>query len=314
MKRLIQIVVSLVLLAAAWYFLDWAELIRAAERVRPSTLGWALLATQVSFACIAVRWIWLVRDTVPASLSTHLVHFYRSIFFNFFSPGSLAGDAYRVVALRGASGGLGAIVVTVLKERILGVLSFSIGMLVLVGILAAGSTTLTAPVQSYLWTSSVTAVAILLGVAVLPRLLNLLQSSPLARFRRAGAVIDGLRNAVAFGGVRRFAFLIATSLAALGFWFAVVAGLAVDLGVELPLILVGTIMIVTELIRLVPTSFQGIGVREGTFAVLFGLSGGNPEDGFILGAVAYLVLSVSMILAGGLAVALDSVAGGRART
>ncbi|NQV20157.1 MAG: flippase-like domain-containing protein [Rhodospirillales bacterium] len=305
MKRLVQAVVSLLLLAAAGYFLDWSELAQAVKRVRPSTIGWALLATQASFACAAVRWLWLVKEAAPAPASSHLITYYRSVFFNFFSPGSLAGDAYRVVALRGRAGGLGVMVVAVLKERVLGVISFCIGMLVLAGILGAGSMPLAAPVSNYLWTSTTVAATVLAGIAIAPRLLNLVRISPLVRIPGAQVMIDGLRDAVAFGGVKSFSILMATSLAALVCWYAVVGRLAIDLNVGLSLVLVGTIMIITELIRLIPTSFQGIGVREGTFAVLFGLSGGNPEDGFILGAVAYLVLSLSMVVAGGLALAFD---------
>jgi hypothetical protein len=43
---------------------------------------------------------------------------------------------------------------------------------------------------------------------------------------------------------------------------------------------------------------QGIGLREGAFATLFGLFGQAHEDGFVLGAIAYIALSLSIVVTG----------------
>ena len=57
-------------------------------------------------------------------------------------------------------------------------------------------------------------------------------------------------------------------------------------------------MVLVELIRLIPISIQGIGVREGMFAYFCGKLGISPEAGFILGTVSYLALSLSIVIAG----------------
>ena len=62
--------------------------------------------------------------------------------------------------------------------------------------------------------------------------------------------------------------------------------------------MVGAIAVLTELIRFVPISFQGIGLREGSFALFVGLAGGEPEAGFVVAGLAYLGMSVSLVLAG----------------
>jgi hypothetical protein len=76
------------------------------------------------------------------------------------------------------------------------------------------------------------------------------------------------------------------------------------LGFEIPWSLLLVVVTSVELVRIVPLTIQGIGVREGAFASLLGLFGHAPENGFVLGAVAYLALSVSLVVTGGLGAVL----------
>lgn len=88
------------------------------------------------------------------------------------------------------------------------------------------------------------------------------------------------------------------SFAALAIWIAAVNVVATSLGLGLTLTMLGMVVILTELVRLVPISFQGIGVRELTFAFLAHLAGAEMETGFLVGTLAYLALSISLILSG----------------
>ena len=53
-----------------------------------------------------------------------------------------------------------------------------------------------------------------------------------------------------------------------------------------------------ELVRLIPLTAQGIGVREGTFAMAFVLVGQSAESGFAVGVIAYLLVSLADVLIG----------------
>jgi hypothetical protein len=64
--------------------------------------------------------------------------------------------------------------------------------------------------------------------------------------------------------------------------------------------MLGLIGILSDLLRQIPISIQGIGVREGVFAWLYVLAGGTAEAGFILGLASYLALSISLVLVGAL--------------
>lgn len=306
MKRVfVQLLVSAFLLGWAATYLDWTELFDVATKVRPSTIVLSLVAIQLSFACAAARWVRLLKGTVDASTGHHLTHYYRSVFFNFFSPGNLAGDAYRIVAFRTRAGGLGVMLVAVLKERVLGIVSFSTGLIVCVFAVLASFASVPEAFIGYLAISTLGAVALLSCVVAGPYLLEFVQPRISTGSGRTETIINGIRQALRFGDQREFAILMVYSMAALACWLAAVQFLASDLAIGLPIFVIASIAIVTELARLVPISFQGIGVREGTFAALVGLCGADPETGFMLGAISYLVLSLSLIIAGGAAIFLD---------
>jgi hypothetical protein len=73
---------------------------------------------------------------------------------------------------------------------------------------------------------------------------------------------------------------------------------ASPLNLGLPIALLAMIVSLTEIIRLVPISFQGIGVREGVFSALAGLAGSSPASGFVVAAVAYAALSLALAISG----------------
>ena len=53
-----------------------------------------------------------------------------------------------------------------------------------------------------------------------------------------------------------------------------------------------------EIVRFVPLSIQGIGIREGGFATLFAFIGFDPETGFTIGLLGYTALSLTQLLIG----------------
>ena len=77
-------------------------------------------------------------------------------------------------------------------------------------------------------------------------------------------------------------------------WILAVHVIAIDLNV----ITLGVIVVLVELVRLVPVTIQGIGVREVAFAYFAGIVGESPESGFVLGTVSYLALTFSILISG----------------
>ena len=82
-----------------------------------------------------------------------------------------------------------------------------------------------------------------------------------------------------FGSLSRFAKLMTFTLASMAVWLAVVWFLGGRLGVTMPLTQLCFVAIAVELVRWLPISLQGIGVREGAFAGLFHILGYAPGAG-----------------------------------
>jgi len=81
-------------------------------------------------------------------------------------------------------------------------------------------------------------------------------------------------------------------------WCLMVLLIARDLGIDIQVPAILMICTMAELVRLIPLTVQGIGVREGTFAMAFVLVGQSAESGFAVGVVAYLLVSLADILIG----------------
>jgi uncharacterized membrane protein YbhN (UPF0104 family) len=111
-------------------------------------------------------------------------------------------------------------------------------------------------------------------------------------------LLTKIYEAVHFSSLMDFVYLMGLSLLGLIIWIATVGMVALDLGLQISWLTLGMIVVLTELIRLLPVSIQGVGVREAIYAYLFTLFGQQAESGFVLGAISYLALSVSLFVAG----------------
>ena len=290
MKALLRWGVSLGLLAGALSLLDWRSLVAAAA----SLSVWAFVAA-VALACaqflpLLARWRALAG--VQSGWYACAARYFHANLFNAVSPGNLGGDVYRFFAFRTPAQGKLALVLVLVRERILGLSSMLIGLLT--GLLAmqwAGFQ----PGRS-VWR------AFELGSVVA---LSALLAAPLAAERLLrDPWRSRVREAFDSGRVRPNAVLMGWSLLALAFWYGTVQFIAARLGADVPWCVLLAIVTCAELIRIVPLTVQGLGLREGAYAALFAVSGFAPETGFVVGAAAYLALSAALVLTGALGAAM----------
>lgn len=296
MKVAARAAVSLLLVIAAFYLLDWRALESVVKQTSAASFLGAIAAILASFVFLALRWIRIVRTYVSMSTLEHWrVYFYAS-FLNSFTPANIGGDVYRAAALKRFAGGFTGLVVALLRERLFGLLSFLVGYLLCIGMLRLGAPAVFAALDPlYLWACGpIIAAAAALGAgAPMVRLLQKMRW--IATHARVSALAADLEQAMVLHSPGDFFILLVLSLLALAAWIAAVAIVASDLGLGLSIPLLGAIAILTELVRLVPISLQGIGLREASFSVLVGLAGGSAESGFVLGAWSYLALSIALL-------------------
>lgn len=74
---------------------------------------------------------------------------------------------------------------------------------------------------------------------------------------------------------------------------------ALALGIQVPVVTFGVLVLIAILVALLPISIGGIGVREAAFVILLGLAGVGEEAAFGLSVLIY-VLGLVTILPGGL--------------
>ena len=290
MKQLLRAAVSItVLIVAIWVF-DWNKLLSTVAKVDPAIYLLALALAFIHFLPMFLRWAYLVRKIVPHSLLYHAGVYYYASFLNTFTPANFGGDVYRVAQLRPLSGSR-EILLVLLKERVVGLIGLETGFLLFYFLMDLSG----AALPHLLQISAAIIGAALVMTSLSPWLLAFLSRYTGGRLKQ---LLADIQSAFVFTGVGELVILLALSLSALVVWIAAIQLLAWNLNLGLGFVALGTVAILTELVRLVPISLQGIGVREGAFAFLAGLCGAKPEVAFVVATLAYLTLSLSLAMCG----------------
>jgi len=315
MARLLQIIVSIAAVALGLHFLPWQKVLANIGRVDPAWFGAALTVAFLSIVATGLRWIYIARRLTAAPAVTHWRVYLLATFYNSFTPANIGGDVYRVVALRSwtnqhATAGLLAGLVI---ERLLGLASFLAGYLIALAMVFVSRQSLDLSHAGLLVYPAAPVFVGLAMLALLPQagrlgLMKLARRLPDAWFGRAEAFEAAARMAMK----QNLWALIGLSLLAWGAWVGAVALIAQNLHLGLSLPVLAMIVSLTEIIRLIPISFQGIGVREGVFSMLAGLAGGSATTAFVVAAVAYAALSLVLAICGvlGGALSLSGLGGG----
>lgn len=265
MKRWLRAAVSVAILAATLWLLDWRSIAAALQDLSVTAIVAALAVTLLHFLVLAWRWYLLVQPLAPRAPLEHFKHYFIATYVNSFTPANIGGDVYRVAAL----GGNAPLIVAVLRERLIGLLAYLASLAALAFLLPSAP-----PLIQAAAIAAAVGACVLLAAPRLPLIKSLMPSwRPLPGW-------------------------LALSLIALALWIAAVKIVALDLGIAVPWALLGVIVIATELLRMVPVTIQGIGVREATFAWLLAQLGGSAEAGFVLGAVSYVVLTCALACCG----------------
>jgi hypothetical protein len=132
---------------------------------------------------------------------------------------------------------------------------------------------------------------------VLPQLLGVAERMT-RRFGVASQILAVIHPACSVWSVRALLPVLCLSLVGTAGWCLIVLLIANDLGIDIQVPALLMISTTAELVRLVPLTVQGIGVREGTFAMAFVLAGQSAESGFAVGVLAYLLVSLADLLIG----------------
>jgi uncharacterized protein (TIRG00374 family) len=301
MMRVLQIAGSIAAVLLGLCLLPWDKLVAGASRIDLVSFLIALALALASVATTGLRWIYIVRRLAPVPVMEHWRIYCLGAFFNSFTPANIGGDVYRVAALcpYATAYSISSLVAAVTVERILGLCSFLLGYLISLAAQAAIDMHTTAQLPRSLLYPAVPVAAALAAMAMLPLVRHLHYRLPLlSRHPRLLGQLRNFQRGAQLAITRNLGVLGILSVLAWVLWVATVAVVASQLDLGLPVTLLAMIVSVTEIIRLIPLSFQGIGIREGVFSALVGLAGSAPATGFVAAAVAYAALSLALAISG----------------
>lgn len=294
-RAVLKAIATVLLVGVALHVIGPRRLLDTLSDVQVGTLIVAGLLAATSIALLLVRWVAMVLETVRLPLREHARIYLWGTFLNSFTPANVGGDVYRVARLRPTDGRRSTIVGHLLRERVLGLLGYLIGLALSVAIWA---TTGDGVPQLFVVAGAV-ALAGAVAVMVVPRLLPALGRIPaVRRWTFATRALRFAESSLGLGPLRPALGLLALSLLSWLAWVGAVLVVAADLDLGLEIAAVAAVACVSELVRLLPITFQGIGVRESTFAALSVTAGGTAAEGFATATVAYLLLTLVLMLCG----------------
>jgi len=290
---------SLAILLAALYLLDWGAVRGAVQKISGPGLVWAFGITMLHFLVLGWRWNLIVQQAVPRPVLDHLGHYFLASFLNSFTPANLGGDLYRVLLLRTYAPDGKTVIIAVLRERYLGLLSYLLAAVFLLALVYLGKPAAVAGITPLLaYTGFAAAVGVIVLLAAPPLLRRLAGDLEDSRWPLVARGVKMLCEACRIGSVARGALLLLYSLAGVALWVLAVKLVANDMELPLGWPAIGSTVVLTELLRMLPVTIQGIGLREATFAYLLGLLGSSPESGFVVGAVSYVILTCALLACG----------------
>jgi glycosyltransferase 2 family protein len=292
MSRLLKAMGSLALLALAAALLDLPAILTILQGGSAGAFLGALLLFLVSALLLALRWYVLVAAYRPRAWRSHFGRYFRATFLNTFTPANLGGDLYRYHAYRHHAGTDTPLLALLLGERLLGLVAYAAVLSVSCMLLLAFEPALTGQTRSLMQWSLWVGLALPLALLLAP----ILRRFPRLPFAEQLAVICAPRRVV---------LPLMLTLAGLLCWVGSIKVVAVGLGLpaSLPQLLAAATLV--ELGRFIPLTVQGIGLREGLFAYFLSSLGHSAELCYAVAMLAYLALSVGIVLCGPIGVLLQ---------
>jgi uncharacterized protein (TIRG00374 family) len=297
----IKIGVGVALLVVLLLQTDPRELVTTLRAIDPRLFLWAVAVAAIGNALRTWKWQVLL-EALGARAGFHRLHAvtYMALFFNNFLPGSLGGDGFRVLRTAADAGSAADAAAVVVMDRMTGLIA-----LVLFVCLAAAIDLATGPMlfpAAVMWQILGVALLALLACLVATKLSDrvaLLGRLPLPAIARR--IVDQLAGAFRVLHTHPSTWRASMYLSCGTLLAMVVAMHGYAVSAAIPVSFVATLLIVplASFLILVPISFNGLGLQEGAFMLLFAAVGVPPTQAFVL-AIGPRVSLLIFSLIGGL--------------
>jgi len=299
---------QIVLGAAALVYIvlrsDSHELVRALRATRLWYMPLAVATTLVVYWLMAYRWkvILAARQYRPRTSSLLVYYLIGSFFGNFVPGGSVSTDVVRLLYVDREVRDRAYVVTTLLYDRFLGMF-----VLLLVGLVAAIASRAYLPAGVLVYCiEGVFIVAVLISFFLMSEYLAG-RLSALTLYVGKAVRLPGLARGVArvLDGMSEVRGRTDIILKTLGLsllmriaWTAGFVVIALAMNLELRVILIFAFIAIVDLIRMLPITPNGLGLREGAMVLLLGQVGITHERALMFSLLSFAPLLLLAIVGG----------------
>jgi hypothetical protein len=272
-------------------------------RADASLLVLALALYFLAITLGALKWRIVVRaQNLAVSLGELLTYSFVGLFFGNLLPSNVGGDVVRAYGLARASGRAEAAAISVLVDRLMGLVAF-LGAAVVMAALAAATLTRGEELEQIEVATAMVAALFIFASALLfsrrvsQRVKWVFSLSPLRRLEpMAQRVYHALQvyrhsyRALALNVALSALIVIVTTLV----WYAV----ALALGIDAPAFYFFLFNPLIAFVLLIPISFNGLGPKEATAVFFFGLVGVPGELALSMSLIFHLIVVLASLPGG----------------
>ena len=255
-----------------WHF-DARPTLKTLARESPAFFIAAVVLYVSGQVMSAFRWQLLaIVGGLGGRFSEYLAYYFVGMFTNLFVPGLIGGDAARAIYLGRRHGRIGEAVASVAADR-------GLGLLALFWMAAVCAVTVSSVPLPRVMIRTAVAIGLVSFVAFLagPIISALVARLPAKIRTLAGPAIIYLDRPLALTPAIVLSLILQASLAVCQYL------LSRGLGLDLPLTAFLLCVPIANVFASLPLTFNGLGIRETAYLVLFGYAGMDKPDAIALG-------------------------------
>lgn len=304
LRGIAQVAIGLGALTLVVMKADARGLLESLRNTRVSYLPVAIAASFVVTWLMAYRW-----GTILAAKGFRLktarlfVYYLIGIFFTSFVPGGgVSGDVARLIYVDREVRDKALVLSTLVYERLIGVFTLLlIGLIATLMTRAHGQTDPKIYISEAVLAIAFIAIAVLMSGYVSSRLARMIRSAG-QRFKAVRLAEAAARTLEAVTELRRdWALLVRTAMISVVIrivWSLGCYVVALAMGLPLDLFAVFAFISLIDLVRLMPISVGGLGVREWAVVVLFASVGISREQALTFSILAFAPIYLNAIAGG----------------
>ncbi len=296
--RYIKFIVSICLVLLAFRYLDFYLIQSAILKLNAREFLFSASIILLMFILMFFRWLLIFGNISKPRVFYVFAVFFKSLFINFFTPANIGGDVFRLMTLSSSSVSKSQVMKALLTERFFGffgfIIIFAISYLIVFGDLRE---------HNFFTTEFIFACGLLFLLFVFlcfgKKLLFFIKS--FVNFKLLLLLSNVFDFFLDFALPKRATGIMILTFTSTVMWFFSINIVAKSIGLHLSLFEVALVATTVEIIRFIPLTVQGLGLREGLFAILLGGLGYSYELSYTLGILSYAMLSVCILLCGPIA-------------